>query len=227
MNSRKDSNGDGTGWTGGEPAGELADWAALYVLGALSSDERARCELRLANDAAFRAEVEKLRPTVDALAQCAEPVAPPAALYARILERAGLTGARGSSVEAEGVQPWKQWRAQQRTQAFDYLAASAGEFVPTAVPGISVRKLFVDPAADRVTMLVRMQPGASFPSHRHAGPEECYVLAGDIRVGPELHMHAGDYQRADLDSVHPVQSTDCGCLLLITSSLHDELLVSA
>jgi hypothetical protein len=39
-------------------------------------------------------------------------------------------------------------------------------------------------------------------------------------------MRAGDFQRAEAGSVHPVQSTDGGCLLLITSSLDDELLES-
>ena len=76
----------------------------------------------------------------------------------------------------------------------------------------------------RVTMLVRMEKGTSYPSHRHAGPEECYVLAGDLEVGDQLEMHAGDYQRVERGSVHPPQTTREGCLLLITSSMHDELL---
>jgi len=39
-------------------------------------------------------------------------------------------------------------------------------------------------------------------------------------------MHAGDYQRVEVGSEHPVQSTENGCLLFIVSSLHDELLES-
>lgn len=220
MNTSKDSNGDGDGWSGAD----ASDWAALYVLGALTSAERALCERRLASDTTFRAEVEKLRPTVDALSQSAVPVAPPAGLFERVRERAGLDASGETPAAAAAVQPWKQWRSEPSSQEFEYLASDVRDFVPTAVPGISVRKLFVDPDADRVTMLVRMRAGASYPGHRHGGPEECYVLAGDIRVGPDLHMHAGDFQRADTGSVHPVQSTDHGCLLLITSSLHDELL---
>ena len=37
-------------------------------------------------------------------------------------------------------------------------------------------------------------------------------------------MRAGDYQRAAGGSQHPWQSTRDGCLLLIVSGLHDELL---
>jgi hypothetical protein len=52
------------------------------------------------------------------------------------------------------------------------------------------------------------------------------VLQGDLRVGPTLHMRAGDYQRVEKGHQHPVQSTDGGCLLFIVSSLHDELVVA-
>ena len=74
-----------------------------------------------------------------------------------------------------------------------------------------------------VTMLIRMAPGTAYPAHRHGGAEECYVLEGDLHVGDDIVMHAGDYQRAEAGSTHPVQSTRGGCLLLLTSSLRDEL----
>ncbi|MBM3976152.1 MAG: cupin domain-containing protein [Planctomycetes bacterium] len=202
----------------GGSEGDWSDWAALYVLGALTQAERSLCERRLETDSNFRAEVERLRPTVDALHQAVVPVAPPAGLYQRVRERAGL-----EPVEAASIQPWKQWRGDSAPESFRYLASADGGFAPTAVPGIAVRKLHVDEAGDRVTMLVKMAPGTSYPRHRHAGPEECYVLAGDLSVGSNLHMRAGDFQRAETDSVHELQSTVQGCLLLITSSLRDEL----
>jgi anti-sigma factor ChrR (cupin superfamily) len=68
-----------------------------------------------------------------------------------------------------------------------------------------------------------MDRGTSYPPHRHADVEECYVLQGDLRVAGRV-LRAGDYQRADRDSVHGVQSTENGCLLLIVSSTDDELL---
>ena len=36
-------------------------------------------------------------------------------------------------------------------------------------------------------------------------------------------MKRGDYMVADEGSLHGVQSTDGGCLVLIVSSVHDEL----
>jgi hypothetical protein len=37
-------------------------------------------------------------------------------------------------------------------------------------------------------------------------------------------MQAGDFQRLEPGSLHPVQTTRAGCRLLIVSSLRDELL---
>jgi anti-sigma factor ChrR (cupin superfamily) len=102
------------------------------------------------------------------------------------------------------------------------LRAGEGEWEPTAAPGVKARTLHVDPARRYVTMLIRMEPGASYPGHRHADIEECYVLEGDLRVGGE-RLGAGDYQRADARSCHGVQSTEKGCLLLIVSSQEDEI----
>ena len=118
---------------------------------------------------------------------------------------------------------WKHWDAS-GTWPEGYIAAGAGSWEETSLAGISVKKLHVDAEQDRVTMLVRMAPGTSYPAHRHGGAEECYVLEGDLRVSDSLHMHANDFQRVEAGSVHREQSTDDGCLLLIVSSLSDELL---
>jgi anti-sigma factor ChrR (cupin superfamily) len=72
-------------------------------------------------------------------------------------------------------------------------------------------------------MLVRMAAGTTYPSHRHAGDEQCFVLDGDLHVG-EIVLHSGDFQLAPEESEHGPQSTVGGCTLLIVSSRNDELL---
>jgi anti-sigma factor ChrR (cupin superfamily) len=72
-------------------------------------------------------------------------------------------------------------------------------------------------------MLIRMQPGSSYPAHRHGGPEQCLVLEGDVEVNG-MTFHAGDYQCMLHGSVHNITRTTNGCVLLIVSSQHDELL---
>ena len=88
------------------------------------------------------------------------------------------------------------------------------------VPGVHFKLLMVDAAARRSTALVRLDPGTSYPAHRHGGREECFVLSGDLIMG-QHRFAAGDYQVAEEGSHHPEQSTEGGCLLLVTSSLDD------
>jgi len=48
---------------------------------------------------------------------------------------------------------------------------------------------------DRVSMLVRLAPGAAYPPHRHAGIEELYLLDGELMIDDKT-LHPGDYNRA-------------------------------
>ena len=73
-------------------------------------------------------------------------------------------------------------------------------------------------------MMIRMEPGTRYPAHRHGGREECFVLEGDLRHADQV-MHGGDYEVVDTGTIHGEQWTEHGCLLLITSSMHDELIV--
>ena len=173
-------------------------------------------EMRAAAAAALGAETQDERRTFAAIAAdlglAAPPVAPPPRVRERLVEL----------VSREAQQPWRQWQGE-AGPAVQVVRGDEGPWLPAGAAGVSTRRLFVDAAADRVTMLIRMAPGSSYPRHRHGGAEECFVLEGDLHVGGTV-MRAGDYQRADASTVHEVQSTDRGCLLLIHSSQHDEIL---
>lgn len=213
---------------------DLRNDAALFVLDAHKVEDARTYRLHLAHCDVCRAEVESLARTARDLTLLAPERAPPGELWKRVLERVRKADARTLSDRAdelpaqdraaESTQIWKTWTSDAggNTPAFTFLAADAGHFEPTAVAGIEARKLFVDHENDRVTMLVRMQPGTAYPEHVHADVEECFVLSGDLSVG-ELRMSVGDYQRAEIGSKHAVQSTENGCMLLLVSSLHDEL----
>ena len=85
-----------------------------------------------------------------------------------------------------------------------------------------MRRLFVDRPNNRMTAMFRMAPGTDYPEHVHNGFEECYVLEGELHVGDDIVMHAGDYQRADGGSEHARQWTERGCVLLVSTSMSDE-----
>ena len=102
--------------------------------------------------------------------------------------------------------------------------ADAGDWEATGVVGITVRRLSVDVDRQTASMLIRMAPGSKYPPHIHASAEECLVVEGELHVGDDLVMRAGDFQRAERGTTHPVQYTETGCVLFISSSLHDELI---
>ena len=59
-------------------------------------------------------------------------------------------------------------------------------------------------------MLIRMEPGASYPEHEHVGVEEVLILAGGYRDGDGEHR-AGSYLRYPPGSRHsPVALGDPG-----------------
>jgi quercetin dioxygenase-like cupin family protein len=194
--------------------------AALYALSALSADEMAAVERDWRAQREFWAEVRSLRDAAAGLAEVGPRAKPKRDLWPAICARIGHAPEARAPVPP---QVWQHWPGSPRSSPV--VPAEDGPFEPTDIAGISVRRLFVDPVAGRVTMLVRMQAGSAYPAHRHAGVEECYVLQGDLSIGDEAAMSAGDYQRMDTGSTHPIQSTKRGCLLLVTSSQHDELVV--
>ena len=172
---------------------DARELAELYAIGALPDDERVAFEAELARSPALRHVVHELRETAARLALAVPDAEPPARLRARALA---------------AIAPMHLQRA------------ADGDWTPTEIEGVDVRELYDDPARGRQTVLVRMAPGASYPCHRHAGVEECYVLSGDMRDG-DVEMRVGDYSRFESGTEHGPLTSRGGCLLLVMHSLDD------
>jgi anti-sigma factor ChrR (cupin superfamily) len=100
------------------------------------------------------------------------------------------------------------------------LRADEGAWGPGPVPGTRVKLLSIDPKRDSATILMRVDPGASYPPHHHSGGEDCYVISGEIIVAGQ-RLHAGDFHRADADSDHGVLASDTGAEVLLVVSASD------
>lgn len=190
---------------------------ALYVLDLLDPAERWSIDEHLRTGCAqCESELADLRETLAfEFENSAPPVQPSPALRDRVLAVTRPT------TPAPSPQLWKQWNAGGCENPYVIRSEEGGW--EAIQPGISVKKLYVDPERDTVTMLIRMRPGTSYGRHLHAGAEQCFVLEGDLREGKTV-VTAGDYQCLPAGSTHGMQTTENGCLLLIVSSLHDELL---
>lgn len=82
--------------------------------------------------------------------------------------------------------------------------------------GIYVKVLRSDENTERSpTILLKFEPGASYPNHIHPAGEEAFILEGEIRFGPD-QLNAGDYLYTPPEKTHPVFSrTGCTLLLVI------------
>jgi quercetin dioxygenase-like cupin family protein len=102
------------------------------------------------------------------------------------------------------------------------LAAQDGAWGETPFAGITVKILAVDHQRGLVTMLLRGEPGAVYPSHRHSAPEECYVISGSVVIGGRV-LRAGDFHHADADSDHGEITTTEGTEVLLVGAIDDYL----
>ena len=91
------------------------------------------------------------------------------------------------------------------------------------LPGISIKTLR-DAAEDEYrTLLVKMEPGTTYPTHRHKQREELFLIEGDLSLEGKT-MGPGDYCFAEPESVHQTIKTASGAVFLVMHSTSDEFL---
>jgi anti-sigma factor ChrR (cupin superfamily) len=177
---------------------DLEALALADSVGALAPDELVELEARLADlSPAERAEVARLYNTITTVAESAPEFEPPAYLRERVL-------------------------AALRTPTRYTVWGAAGEWSETGLPGISVKVLAVDRPRSVATLLIRAEPGAVYPSHRHHGPEECYIVRGSVMIDGRV-LRAGDFHHADEGSDHGEITTTEGAEVLVVGAIEDYL----
>lgn len=183
---------------------------SLYAAGALPADEHQSVEERLHRGwPEGQAAWEALQPGIEAMLLAIPAGYLPTDLKERLLSQLPRTVAAQALIPKKPASPPGGILFQHQRDA---------EFVPTPYPGITIRMLHLDQAGAKFSALLRVAPGAKYPSHHHDGIEECLVLEGTLMVG-ETRMEAGDYQRAEADSDHVDQWSETGALLYINAPL--------
>ncbi len=202
---------------------DTCEWAALHSLGALTHSERSAYEQHIAAGCAVcSAELESFEKVASDLNLAASSVQPPPALRERLLDQISAADEAETAEDAAGAD------ALPKGILFDeggVLISRSTEMTwePAPLPGIFSKLLFNDVNRQYVTQIVRMDPGTTYPSHRHSQVEELYLLEGDLFVEGQK-MGPGDYCRGEPDSVHGEVSTAAGALFLVLSSPQDEIL---
>jgi quercetin dioxygenase-like cupin family protein len=171
--------------------------ALADAIGALDPDERRPRSARGRPAASLRAEVASL---YDASVEIA----------------ASASGASPSPTVREAL------LARVAAPSHHTITAADGEWVETPVPGVRMKILAIDRTRNRVTMLLRGEPGARYPAHRHSGPEECFVISGSLFVEGRV-LRPGDFHYAEGNSDHGELWTDDGVEVLLVAAASDYL----
>jgi putative transcriptional regulator len=188
----------------------LKDLIGPYTLDALERHEAQSMQAHLPTCPECWREYQSLTPVTSALTSWRNEVLPPLApMWDRLLQRIDGQAPRKSAPASvasvsTGASHWPE---------------SSWEDV---APGISCRLLSTDAAADRVSMLVRLAEGASYPPHQHAGVEELYLLQGELWID-DRQLLAGDYNRAEQGTSDQRVWSPTGCMCLLITSTADQL----
>jgi anti-sigma factor ChrR (cupin superfamily) len=183
---------------------EQSELTCAYAAHALAASEVAAAEAHIASCPDCQRELESLRPVVDRfVAWPTDVLRPPTALQ----ERLALRIAEETGKQPLAPLPAPQW--------------SEPEWEQVAA-GIECKLLATDTERHRVSMLVRLAPGASYPAHTHAGVEELHLLDGELWI-EERKLVPGDYNYAPPGTGDQRVFSETGCTCVLVTSTKDTL----
>jgi quercetin dioxygenase-like cupin family protein len=179
---------------------QLLELAGVYALGALDGDELVEFQGHLATDCAeCRSRIKEAAEAFATMSAAMPRQKPPDRAKSRLFEQ----------IDAD-------------KPGFAYIFAHEGQWNQIGA-GIFAKMLNIDRDRQRVTALVRMEAGSRYDDHRHTRTEELVVIEGSCYCGGKL-LQKGDYHRAEAGSIHLDTRTDEGSLMLIITSVQNEML---
>ena len=184
-----------------------SELTSAYALQVLPASEVAGAEAHIASCPDCQRELASLRPVMDRFVSWPTDVLRPiTSLQARLAHRiAEETGK--PLVPPPELPAGRQWSEPDWEQV---------------APGIECKLLATDTERHRVSMLVRLAPGASYPAHTHAGVEELHLLDGELWID-ERKLFPGDYNYGAPGEGDERVWSETGCTCVLVTSTKDIL----
>jgi anti-sigma factor ChrR (cupin superfamily) len=188
---------------GGKTGCLQIELAGAFAIGALPPEEQPTVQAHIADCRVCQEEVASLRGVINAL-PCWPPdmLRVPSSLWERLADR--VTDESGTSPLAAIAPPDEPAWARVAT-------------------GIYCKLLALDTTSDRVSMLVRLDPGAEYPPHVHADTEELYLLDGELWID-DRRLVPGDCSRAEPRTADRRVWSQTGCTCVLITSTRDRLI---
>jgi anti-sigma factor ChrR (cupin superfamily) len=191
--------------------------ASLYALGALSPSEKLAFKAELSGNSELQEFTRSLQSTVAVFAAATTAVALPPSLKGKMLRRieemeTAKTAAPASPASRAGL-------------GFALAAGESG-WKKLPIPGAFIKLLSLERDRGYAVVLGKLEAGARYPAHLNAGPEDFYILTGDLVIG-DLKLVAGDFHHADAGSQHAENYSIEGCTLIAVLTTSDPLVAFA
>ena len=181
----------------------MADLAYTFALQVLPTDEVPSIQTHIASCPACQREVESLRGVVDRFVSWPTDVLRPTTSLQRCLALR-IAEETGTPPVLPSVSRWSEPEWEQ------------------VAPGIECKLLATDTERQRVSMLVRLAAGASYPGHIHAGVEELHLLDGELWID-KRRLFPGDYCDAAPGTSDERVWSETGCTCVLVTSIRDVL----
>ena len=182
---------------------EKAELACAYALDILPTSEVPAVQGHLATCSVCQREVESLQPVLSRfISWPTDVLRPSSSLQTRLAFRIAEETAAPPLLPS--VQRWSEPQWEQ------------------VAPGIECKLLATDTERYRVSMLVRLAPGASYPGHTHAGVEELHLLDGELWID-QRKLFPGEYYHAAPGSNDDRIWSETGCTCVLSTSTRDVL----
>jgi anti-sigma factor ChrR (cupin superfamily) len=182
---------------------EHSEVTCAYAAQALAPSEAAAAEAHIASCPECRRELESLRPVLDRFVSWPTDVLrPSSSLQERLARRIA---------EETGKDPVPPPPSQYSEPDWEQVA-----------PGIECKLLATDTERHRVSMLVRLAPGASYPAHTHAGVEELHLLDGELWI-ENRKLVPGEYNYGAPCAGDERVWSETGCTCVLITSTKDAL----
>jgi anti-sigma factor ChrR (cupin superfamily) len=182
---------------------EHSEVTCAYAARALPASDVQTAKAHIASCPDCQRELDSLRAVVDRFVSWPSDMLRPSGLLQELLALR-IAEETGKEPVLPSAQPW-----------------SEPEWEKVA-PGIECKLLATDAARHRVSMLVRLAPGASYPAHAHAGVEELHLLHGELWID-ERKLLPGDYNYAAPATGDDRVWSETGCTCVLVTSTNDIL----
>jgi anti-sigma factor ChrR (cupin superfamily) len=191
--------------------------AALGALGLLSPKDEEQLAAELRQNPELREFYKGLQQTMDKVALAVPRRTLPPGLKAKVLQKIQARQAATSAItQPTAIPPGLHFVGSDESSGWKQLP----------IRGAWIKLLSFEPQRGYAVLLGKLEPGVRYPAHTNAGPEDFYILTGDLHVG-ERALGPGDFHHADAGSLHGENYSVAGCTLLAVLTTDDPLVTFA